>query len=356
MLLVAGLLLIVCAVVFAPQFLADPPLIPNPIAEGMEAAVKRVIGSARADVVANPSSEPAWRRFANLLDSHDLNEEAVIAYTHVLALNPGDSASRYNYGLLLEYVGRSDEALIEFETVVAARPTDSAPHHRIGELHAREGRQAEAEAAFRRALEISPDSQISQRGLAIALNALGKTGEAIALLEPLAAAVPADRGTTSSLVQAYQRNGQPEKAAALNSVLPPADTLALRDPIRHAVVSLAVDSKSCIDRAKEFERSSQFQLAIQAFVLAAEGAPESAAIPDWIGRNYMRLGQPRLAIPHFDRSVALDPGRANAYFNRGSAYESTGNRTEAIGDYRRAATIDPEHKLAKARLQALGAL
>ena len=351
-----SIILVALAIAFAPRFLSEPPSVPDPMAEGMEPPVQRALGNARKNVLENLGSEPAWRRFANLLDAHDLNEEAIVCYEHLLAMNPLDVVSRYHYAIVLEYEGQVDRALAEFQQVATARPEDPALLHRLGELHAREGRHEEAVAEFRRALEFDPEQAISKRGLAIALNELGKSSEAIAILEPLSKEFPADRGTATSLALAYRRARLPEKAARVNESLPEESTLVMTDPLRHQIVIQRVDSTSCLQRAFEMERTGQFQKAIEEFELAAEADPTSAAIPDWIGRNYVRLGLPRLAIPHFDRSVALDPGRVNAYFNRGAAYETSGNRAAAIGDYRRAATLDPEHEKATARLSALGEL
>jgi Flp pilus assembly protein TadD len=38
--------------------------------------------------------------------------------------------------------------------------------------------------------------------------------------------------------------------------------------------------------------------------------------------------------------LAVDPGNANAFFNRGSAYDSLGDFDRAIADYTRALEMD----------------
>lgn len=38
--------------------------------------------------------------------------------------------------------------------------------------------------------------------------------------------------------------------------------------------------------------------------------------------------------------IELDPGNANAYFNRGSAYDSIGDFDAAIADYTKALDLD----------------
>ena len=333
-----------------------PPEVPDPIAQGMEVPVARAIATARDTVKASPHDEAAWRVYANLLDAHDLNEEAVVAYRAVLGLNAGDLDSRYNLGIVLEYTGRAAESLSELERVRAERPQDLAVSYRIAELQSREGRYAEAATALRHCLTINPQSQICRRALAVALLGLGETDEALPILEKLITEVPQDRGTASALAQAWGRVGQGDKAKSLQENLPESDALALADPVRHRVVLQALDAQSCLRRSQDFERKGDFQSAIRELERAIEANPNQARFYDRLGRNYIRLRQPKNALPYFDQSVAVDPGHVNGYFNRGAAYEALGNRKAAVADYRRVLKLKPDHELATRRLRELGEL
>jgi tetratricopeptide (TPR) repeat protein len=58
--------------------------------------------------------------------------------------------------------------------------------------------------------------------------------------------------------------------------------------------------------------SDRFEDAIRLFSLNVELFPQSANAYDSLGEAYMRNGQRALAIENYQRSLALDPGNANA--------------------------------------------
>ncbi len=63
---------------------------------------------------------------------------------------------------------------------------------------------------------------------------------------------------------------------------------------------------------------------------------------------------PDEAILLLELCLSLYPGSADAHAGLGEAYESKGEREEAVRQYRRALEIDPEHELARVRLRHLG--
>jgi tetratricopeptide (TPR) repeat protein len=53
------------------------------------------------------------------------------------------------------------------------------------------------------------------------------------------------------------------------------------------------------------------------------------------------LGQQEQAFADFDRAIALDPGSASAYSNRGNCCAALGQYERAIADFERAIALDP---------------
>ena len=51
------------------------------------------------------------------------------------------------------------------------------------------------------------------------------------------------------------------------------------------------------------------------------------------GTKLLDSGRYREAIPHFDEAIRLNPRYAEAYHNRGTAYDSLGQSKRAIQDY-----------------------
>jgi tetratricopeptide (TPR) repeat protein len=61
-----------------------------------------------------------------------------------------------------------------------------------------------------------------------------------------------------------------------------------------------------------------------------------------LGICYMAAKNYPLALAEFSRAIGRDEGLADAYFNRGQAYEKTSSLRSAIADYRKAATLAPD--------------
>jgi predicted alpha/beta superfamily hydrolase len=66
-----------------------------------------------------------------------------------------------------------------------------------------------------------------------------------------------------------------------------------------------------------------------------------------------RHDAPDEAILLLELCLSLYPGSADTHAALGQAYESKGDRDEAVGQYRRALELDPEHEVALVRLQNL---
>ena len=71
--------------------------------------------------------------------------------------------------------------------------------------------------------------------------------------------------------------------------------------------------------------------------------PTSPDVHLQMGSLLLSLRQPEVAAPHFERSLALSPGQANAHAGLGLALHARGEFAGAMGQYARAIEIDPKH-------------
>jgi len=83
-------------------------------------------------------------------------------------------------------------------------------------------------------------------------------------------------------------------------------------------------------------------------------APEDFGVASELGRVRLELSEPGEALKEFGRAVALRPGDAYAYNNRGIALESLGIRERAVEDFRKAIELDPCLRQPRENLAKLG--
>lgn len=85
--------------------------------------------------------------------------------------------------------------------------------------------------------------------------------------------------------------------------------------------------------------------AASAEMVIISGQPQTSA-SEWndIGNTHASQYRWDAAIDAYNKAIALDPGFARAYFNRGLAYAGLKHYDEAIADYEQAVAIDPSLK------------
>ena len=83
-------------------------------------------------------------------------------------------------------------------------------------------------------------------------------------------------------------------------------------------------------------------------------APDNPLVPSDVGRIYLSLGKPALALMAFGRALALEPGSADALNNRGAALLALNQQQAARADFERALAIDACQFDARLNLERLG--
>lgn len=79
---------------------------------------------------------------------------------------------------------------------------------------------------------------------------------------------------------------------------------------------------------------------------AIELAPDSADAYYNRGDAYDEIGEYGKAIADYNKAIELDPNHASAYYNRGCAYGEIGAYDKAIADYNKAIELNPNDSLA----------
>ena len=95
--------------------------------------------------------------------------------------------------------------------------------------------------------------------------------------------------------------------------------------------------------------------AIELLVEAKTLAPNNGNIAAELGRTWLLTGSYAFALQEFGRALALEPGNANAFNNRGAALLALKQDKAAKLDFERALRIDPCVEAARRNLESLGA-
>lgn len=129
----------------------------------------------------------------------------------------------------------------------------------------------------------------------------------------------------------YQRGALSEAAARYEQVL------ALDKKNRDALFFLATIHCQQ-DRLSEGIELARTLLKIE---------PKFVPAHNLIGMAQQQLGRNELALNHFDRAVAGNPGYAEAWFNRARALLALNRRSQAIESFDKSIAVNPDHALAR---------
>jgi tetratricopeptide (TPR) repeat protein len=104
-------------------------------------------------------------------------DQAVVAFSRRLAIDPNDAAAHRELGDAYRWQGRQDQALAEYLAALLINPADAEACAAIGQIHLSTGRYAEAHEILRQAVDLRPGFVEARYGLANALLRLGRTDE-----------------------------------------------------------------------------------------------------------------------------------------------------------------------------------
>jgi tetratricopeptide (TPR) repeat protein len=133
-----------------------------------------------------PGNPQAWKSLANALGEAGRTDESLLAWQHVLTLDPDDRDAAYQCfekrGHMLHGQKRFEEALANHREAHALDPANPNPCNNIGASLQSLHRDEEAVTWFDRTLALKPDYVMASRNKAISLIQLGRFDEATSIL------------------------------------------------------------------------------------------------------------------------------------------------------------------------------
>ena len=135
-------------------------------------------------------------------------------YKAAIQLDPQFAPAAINLADLYRQLGRDDDSSQVLRTALLVSPRDANLHHALGLALVRQKHPDEALSELRQAAELDPDQTEYAYVYAVALNSVGRTSEAIAVLGENLTRHPNDRETLMALID-FNR-GMGDTAAALH--------------------------------------------------------------------------------------------------------------------------------------------
>ncbi|MBM3757571.1 MAG: tetratricopeptide repeat protein [Acidobacteria bacterium] len=306
-----------------------PPLDMSRFQPGVRAAIEPAykIAAGSRDAASNAA-------LARVLHAHGQYSIAPIAYRRSLATAPKDASVLYLMGAALASDGKHDLAIEALRRSLAERPSSTAARLRLADSLLASGDTAAASKEYA-ALPPSPQ----------ALYGLGRTQtgeEAVATLRKASEMVPRFGAARFALAAALRKLGRTEEAERALAdyerdklVAPPLD-----DPDMAEVEQLDVSATGLLRRAAAAERARQLEEALRLHVQASEADPKLTQV--WVNliSLHARLKNFAAAEEAYRKALALEPNRAEAYYNYGVFCMETERVDEAQKAFEKTAALD----------------
>ncbi len=282
-----------------------------------------------------------------------------------------------NLGLAFYKTAMYDEAGREFHRVVELRSADPQAHFYLGLVSLRQGRWGDAVDALRLAAEKGGGRPEVLHNLGVALEHLGRLGEAEAAFAEAAARAKDDWRVMLGWGIVALKRGQGERAVErldrarglAPGGMPPsalwywARSLAALLAGREAeALPLAEEGLSRFPRnaplrnniAVLCERRGELDRAEQLLTAALEEDPSLPQLSKNLGDLFYRSGRPEEAQLAFQRAVKLAPRLGDdVYFKLGNLAFREKRTAEAAAAWKEALVLNPAHELARTNLMTL---
>lgn len=240
---------------------------------------------------------------AAILYSNKKLEEAIATIDEALELTPANASALFNKALILSAAGRRALALDELERLVAIDPKNPDAFILMSEILSSENKMDAALEFAEQAVKVSPDNADARYARGILLFGKGR-----------------------------HHSAEDDFATAARLGYGPDAYLAL------------VDTQA---KLKKYEEAlDNVEILLRLSTDNAQGLAARASISGHQGRTDDSLRD-------YSAAIAIDPTNSTLYVNRGRQYEISGELKKAAEDYKRAATLNPDHPWAGDRARRI---
>jgi tetratricopeptide (TPR) repeat protein len=225
---------------------------------------------------------------------HEMPTLALVQLDRLLQLEPGNDTARAYEAYALFAMGRLDDAWALLRQVTHTAPDDPLGHYFLGLLHRSEGYLSAALWDFKRSLQLDPSNAAAYAEVAQTYASLGQYAAAEEWYRAATNVAPEEPGFWVLLAEFYV-DVVPSPQPALNA----------------AAEAVALD-------------------------------PDDPLALDLLGWAYSLAGDPSAGRVVLERSLALDPSLARAYYHLGVVRQALGDQAGAEWAYQRAIDVDTD--------------
>jgi tetratricopeptide (TPR) repeat protein len=197
-------------------------------------------------VVNGDRDEHTFGWLAHLLARIGHLDAAEAVYRQVIDIAPGVASYRLSLADILDRIGRKEEAVAIVQAMISDNDHDPHLYARLGHLLSQIGDLEGAECALNRAVAIAPDEHGFGRALAAVLDRMGRTREALLLIETLVAKGSVDEHTLGWFGHLLSRSGAVDKA---ETIYRKAIEIAPKETAFHLSLADVLDRQNRTDEA-----------------------------------------------------------------------------------------------------------
>jgi arylsulfatase A-like enzyme/Flp pilus assembly protein TadD len=243
----------------------------------------------------------------------------------------------------LYFRGQTEPSIALLRELVKERPDFDNPYLFLVTVYEKQGRLAEAEALLKAGVAANPRNYKLAIEHGIVLAEIGRSDQAVAILEKAAGMIDWDPELWNYMGVAYWNKGD-----LANAVTAYERALALDPKYAAVLANLGTAQTALAMRDKD---PALLRKAMDLFKRALESDPRDASALNGLGAAYRLLGDVDAAISCFEQALAVQPGHKFALYNLGTASLDKGDKAKAaaaLTQYkeRYGKTLTPQEKAA----------
>ena len=258
-----------------------------------------------------------------------------------------DSAAAMSWhalGAVYNVLSEPDSAAAAFRQAIVLDSLYAPAHTSLADWLEQQGSYSESWAHTRMALSIRPNHLADQVRQGRLLLRLGRSEEAVPLLQDIVARYPRNAEPQYALGQALQQSGRSDHSSR---VLAKADSLRAIEQAAGQLANTAnrqpTNFQAQVDYATALRRSGRTEEALKVYLIARALRPNNINLHFHIANAKMALGNLEEAEQELLNILINDSSYVLAWLGLGEIYAKTNRTLLAREAWKKAVLIDPDH-------------